>query len=624
MMLSVLALTMGVAFGADELVYGEALSPNWYNWSWSSEVDFAATGDVATGQTAILANVGTFGGLSIQRESGFGSSSALRFKIKGQADGIVLRLESTTDGATDEREIPVTDAWTEWTISLDALAALGWDRIAWVDTTGLGATLRVDDIELLDDDPAAVAWRSAEPLGRSRVVLYGAGDPEAVTLRLDGQPLAVSGTVSESGPARVYFDLEEPLDAGVLEIETADGTFERSILDRALTVDDVVSHVIPPEVYGANFPDDPPNASAMARYRYGAVRWGGNARALYNPATRTTNVGEDFYYLNVFVNPALEEWSRLVDVPSVVTVPNLDWVANGTLGWSFSVDKYGPQESVAPINDDAGDGYDLDGNPITGNDPTDTCEVWTPADATAWLQTLETTPSILAIGNETDIAHITHRAVYPDPATYDDQLRHFLDYANAAKDALPTVPVSGPVGCCWFFYWNSGNPADATAYGDFLPWFLDEVAAADALSGRRTLDILDLHYYPENLIALDWKNQSTPAIDAWRLRSTRSLWDPEHIDESYVGEEPPVTDQPDADRVQLIPRMQQLIDDHYPGTQLMLSEWGFGDERGISGGLAAADALGIFGREEVDYAFMWPGPPTGSFAAAAFELYRGG
>ncbi|MEN0060811.1 MAG: glycoside hydrolase family 44 protein [Myxococcota bacterium] len=619
-------LVPGLAVGADELVYGEFLAPNWYNWSWTSTVDFEATGEARTGERAIFAAIESNGGLSIQRATGLGVASALRFYAKADGEGLVLRLESTQEGAIAP-EIPLdlsTDAWTEVIVSLDALPAFNWNRISWVDTSGLAATVWVDDIELLDDDPNATGFRTVEPVPPNRLVLYGPGDASSVTVTVDGKPHNIVDTVERSGPTRTYLTLDPPLESGELRVTTADGTYTRRITTASVSVGRDVTHVIAPTVYGVNFPDWPPTDAVMDRYRYGAVRWGGNARALYNPSTRSTNVGADYFFRNVTVNPDLRAWSDLIDVPTVVTVPNLDWVADGTRGWQYSVEKYGPQEQTSPDEPDAGNGLQPDGTPILDNDPNDVSVPWSADDARDWLANLTPVPTMLAIGNETDIAHFAHQGVHPDPATYEEQLQRFLDYANAAKDALPNVDVTGPVGCCWFYYWNSGDPTDATNYGDFLPWFLDEVAKADATSGRRTLDVLDLHYYPENLIAFDWKNQSDEAIDAWRLRSTRSLWDPSFIDESYVGTEPPVTDQPNPDRVQWIPRMQALIDAHYPGTRLAISEWGFGDVEGPSGGLAAADALGILGREQVDWAFMWPGPPAGSPAAAAYELFRGG
>ena len=50
----------------------------------------------------------------------------------------------------------------------------------------------------------------------------------------------------------------------------------------------------------------------------------------------------------------------------------------------------------------------------------------------------------------------------------------------------------------------------------------------------------------------------------------------------------------------LIPWLKAKIAAHYPGTKLSFSEYTFGGGHDISGGVAEADALGIFGREGLD------------------------
>jgi hypothetical protein len=67
--------------------------------------------------------------------------------------------------------------------------------------------------------------------------------------------------------------------------------------------------------------------------------------------------------------------------------------------------------------------------------------------------------------------------------------------------------------------------------------------------------------------------------------------------------------------------MREWIDTYYPGTRLAIGEWNWGAEKSISGALAVADVLGVFGREGVDMASYWTFPPTDSPAAQAFQLY---
>ena len=62
---------------------------------------------------------------------------------------------------------------------------------------------------------------------------------------------------------------------------------------------------------------------------------------------------------------------------------------------------------------------------------------------------------------------------------------------------------------------------DTTAHNntDFLPWFLQQMKAAEKSAGKRLLDYLDIHYYfqPDT-------SAEDAAAKALRLRMTRSLW----------------------------------------------------------------------------------------------------
>jgi Glycoside hydrolase family 44 len=616
---------------ADELVYGDELGPLWYSWSWTGTYDFTATSELHSGIHSIYAGMAGDGGFSLYRVGGFAEYSALRFWIEGDDPPIALRFEDTSVGFKAP-DIPLdtladvkNGTWTEVTLSLDTLPAGSWDRVSWVDISGTGTVIYLDDIELLDVSTLPAPFTSAEPVATDQIVLVGNTGELAVTV--DGRPVDVVKQTTEGAPTRTYAQLAEPLGPGEWVVATDSGTYTRTLVSVTAEVGEERAHRISEEIYGANFPNQAVKPGEIERYGYSTVRWGGNARARYNPFERTTNLGVDWFFINELVNPSAETWLQQTDasVSTLITVPNLDWVADGTELWAYSVETYGEQQEVAPYNDDAGNGFLADGTPITWNDPADGSVPWTVADALDWLEDFgPVLPDYVAIGNETDIAHVTHRPVMPTPADFVDQRDRFLAFANAAKDAQPSVEVTGPVGCCWFFYWNSGDPADQATYGDFLPWFLDEVAAADTASGRRTLDLLDLHYYPEGLIALDLEEVVDPETNAWRLRMTRSLWDPTFVDDTWIGTTPPVTAQPDGNVVQLIPRLKALVDQHYPDTRLGLTEWSFGGFSDVSGGLAVADALGIFGAQGLDLAMIWPAPAVASPAASAFELLRTG
>lgn len=65
-----------------------------------------------------------------------------------------------------------------------------------------------------------------------------------------------------------------------------------------------------------------------------------------------------------------------------------------------------------------------------------------------------------------------------------------------------------------------------------------------------------------------------------------------------------------------------MIDAQYPGTGIAVTEYNYGGAGHISGGVAQADVLGIFGRENVFAAMWWQLSTERGYVDAAFEMYR--
>ncbi len=140
-----------------------------------------------------------------------------------------------------------------------------------------------------------------------------------------------------------------------------------------------------------------------------------------------------------------------------------------------------------------------------------------------------------------------------------------------------------------------------------MAWFLDRLKAADDAAGQRSIDYLDVHFYPQSDV---FNDKDDPETNARRLRSTRALWDPGYTDESWINTE-----------IRFIPRMRETIAAHYPGLKLFISEWNFGNDAKINGALAIADTLGIYGRTGVEAAAYWRNPPIGSPGWFAFAMH---
>jgi hypothetical protein len=68
--------------------------------------------------------------------------------------------------------------------------------------------------------------------------------------------------------------------------------------------------------------------------------------------------------------------------------------------------------------------------------------------------------------------------------------------------------------------------------------------------------------------------------------------------------------------------MMTKIATQYPGTKLAFSEYNHGGEDHISGAIAEADCLGIFGRDSVFAANVWPLQSTETFMFGAFRIFR--
>jgi hypothetical protein len=100
------------------------------------------------------------------------------------------------------------------------------------------------------------------------------------------------------------------------------------------------------------------------------------------------------------------------------------------------------------------------------------------------------------------------------------------------------------------------------------------------------------------------------------VQAPRSLWDPNYTETSWI------TQYSTSGPIRLIPRMKDKIGAKYPGTMIAITEWNYGGGDHISGGIASADVLGVYGREGVGLACNWGMAADEPFMRAAFRVYR--
>jgi hypothetical protein len=225
--------------------------------------------------------------------------------------------------------------------------------------------------------------------------------------------------------------------------------------------------------------------------------------------------------------------------------------------------------------------------------------------------------------NEIDIWGSTHRDVHPNPSAYNEMRDTYRAEAGALKGWDPNAIRLGAVSCCWWFYWNGANNNDKGAHAgnDFLPWWLNEVYWQDELAGTRSLDVFDIHAYPDGPDTSGWTLAQKQALS---LRIYRDYWDPTYVSESGDINQQWVTQiQPNKTIPFRIPRMRATANMIYPGTPFSITEWSanFAGESDYSTALADADAYGILGRERVYLASRWTAPAPANPNYQALKLF---
>jgi hypothetical protein len=405
-------------------------------------------------------------------------------------------------------------------------------------------------------------------------------------------------------------------------------------------------HEISPFVYGFAYPNaaiDITNTGATE------VRWGGNSTSRYNWTAGTINTANDWYFGDYGYTEIGDSDSAkyIQDVKAagshpLMTMVMLPWVAkdvtNGS-AYSFSVAKYGAQCGVNPYNSDNGNGVESNcSTNITGNDPNDADvpikdspsagdppgtvyrNQWTAALAAAF----GTAPHFYDMDNEIDIWGSTHRDVHPQPTAYNEMRDTFIAESRALKGWDPAAVRFGPVSCCWWFYWNGANNNDKTAHAgiDLLPWWLNEVYWQDKIAGTRSVDVFDIHAYPD---LPDTSSYTLAQKQALALRIFRDYWDPTYVSESSsINQNWATFLQPNKTIPFRIPRMRAIANMIYPNTPLSFTEWNaaVAGESDFSSALGDADAYGILGRERLYLASRWVAPVSTNPNYQALKLYR--
>ncbi|GGJ29212.1 glycoside hydrolase family 44 protein [Deinococcus roseus] len=557
---SVPSEVMPAALTNQSTVFADSLTAGYQNWSWSTTADFAATTPVQAGTRAMKVTfTAAWAGLYLHTDAPIDGSKVdtLRFYVHGGTTGNqAVRVVLEAGGSLLSQSFSLTAKPNVWTL-------------VEIPLSNLGKPSSISGIAIQDT------------LGKAQPAFF-----------LDEVMFYQKGTTPPPVALSLYVDAA------------------------------LARKPISPNIYGISFAGE-----TLARdLKLPVRRWGGNRTSRFNYKVDADTTANDWYFEGYPVansNPGILPRGNAVDLfiqqdkrtatSSLITVPMVGYVTrdrNITCG--FSVSKYGAQQAVDPWHTDCGNGIKPDGSFITGNNPLDTSVASNSAFVQGWITYLTQTFGKAGAGgvkyynldNEPNLWNSTHRDVHPQPTSYDELLNKTIDYGSKIKAVDPAAQLLGPAEWGWSNYFYSARDAaaggdwwntrpDRKAHGDMelVAWYLQQLKAYETTNGKRLLDYLDLHYYPQSGV---YNNDISAATRYKRLRSTRSLWDPTYLDESWI-----------ADKVNLIPRMKAWVNTYYPGTKLAIGEYNFGAPDDINGALTEADALGIFAREGMDMAVLW-------------------
>jgi PKD repeat protein len=223
------------------------------------------------------------------------------------------------------------------------------------------------------------------------------------------------------------------------------------------------------------------------------------------------------------------------------------------------------------------------------------------------------------IDNEPALWVGNHPRIHPNQATCAEIVQKNIDLAKTVKRVDPYADTFGMVAY-GFAELNTFQDAPdwKTLKGDyswFLDYYLDSMKKASDTAGKRLIDVLDFHWYPEakggGQRVVFGSDSTNIECNKARLQAARTLWDPTYTEDSWIG-------QYCKDKLPLLSSVQASINKYNPGTKIGITEYSYGGDDHITGGIAQADVLGVYGKYGVYFASVWGG---GAYTASGFNIY---
>ena len=662
---------LNLSVQADQSIYTDTLQNGWQNWGWT-QIDYANSSPVHSGTKSIAVTITNNTSQAIYiAYSAFDSTPYLSISFwinGGPVGGQKLLIQGHAAGASQmATNLPTLAAntWQHMTFLLSDLGVANRSDMDgfWIQDRidSSQPTFYLDDITLVTNANPLPSIVLAAPLDGASY-LAPAAINLAATVTTNGH--SISKVQFYSGANLLNEDSATPYSFAWTNVGVGTNSlFARLVYDSGNTLDSshatvtIVTnspvsinvdalrarHLISPLIYGVAFA----SAAQLVDLNAPLNRSGGNSETRYNWQLNAHNHAADWYFESLDDGPtnaaaSADQFvldSRNGGAQPMLTIPMLGWVpklgpSRARLS-SFSIPKYGLQtDHDWQWFPDAGNGVVTNSSTfIAGNDPNDANSLTNSIFQEAFVQHLTNAWGLSTNGgvpyylmdNEHTIWHSTHRDVHPVGTTMQEIRDKFFDYAGRVKSIDPSALVLAPEEWGWsgYFYsgydqqWAGANgdyysahfPDRGTNAGwDYLPWLLDQFRQRATNTNLRLLDYLTVHYYPQSG---EFGNDISSTMQLTRNRSTRSLWDTNYVDTSWIGSV-----------VKLIPRLRSWVAAYYPGTKIGITEYNWGAEGHMNGATAQADILGIFGREGLDVGTRWTTPDASTPTYRAMKLYR--
>ncbi|MBN2037724.1 MAG: carbohydrate binding domain-containing protein [Chitinispirillaceae bacterium] len=222
------------------------------------------------------------------------------------------------------------------------------------------------------------------------------------------------------------------------------------------------------------------------------------------------------------------------------------------------------------------------------------------------------------LDNEPGLWKSTHPRIHPQAPAITDLIDRSADLAAAVKAVDPSAEILGLEAWGWMEMNTLASATGWDAYKSTYDWgfsaYLGEMKKKSDAAGKRLLDVATVHWYPEARGDARICNDSigTESTIQARLQAPRSLWDSTYKETSWIAD--------NTGSIYLLTRLFKSIAQWYPDTKLGITEYTYGGAAHVSGGLALADVLGIFGSKGVYVANLHES--VRKYLTSAFLLYQ--